>query len=59
MKKEALYVIILVLIMVAFTSCEKEENDLDASRYRIIKIADNMAMENPIYTFEYNSQEGC
>ena len=56
MKKEALYVIILVLIMVAFTSCEKEENDLDTSRYRIIKIADNMAMENPLYTFEYNSQ---
>jgi len=54
MKKTIFHVIALILIMVVITSCEKV-NDSDDSRYRIIKIADNVAMENPFFTFEYDS----
>jgi hypothetical protein len=54
--KEGTYLAVLMFLLVLVNaSCEKESNSASA-RLRIVKIADNQAMENPLYNFEYNAQ---
>lgn len=54
--KKTLYFFILLLISVSFiASCERGDTP-DGARVRITKIADNQAMEDPWYVFEYNSE---
>jgi hypothetical protein len=58
MKKVA-YLMVLAFSMVLInTNCKKDENgsDPDETSLRISKIADNQAMQNPLYTFEYDAQ---
>ncbi len=55
MKNAVIYHFALILIIITFISCENEGGS-DDSRYRLLQIADNAAMENPFSTFEYNSQ---
>lgn len=54
MKKIAYLLTIIFAIALISFSCDKEDDSQD-SHLRISKIADNFAMENPFYTFEYDS----
>lgn len=54
MKRAVLQILILLGIINVNISCEKDKES-QSGRLRIAKIADNMAMENPM-VFEYNSK---
>ena len=55
MEKINYLLIIWFAVALMSTSCEKENNP-ENIRIRVTKIADNQAMENPWYTFEYDSK---
>ncbi len=55
MKKAVIFSFTLILIAITFISCENEDGS-DDSRYRLLQIADNAAMENPFCIFEYDTK---
>lgn len=56
MKRNLFLLTALFLIGVLISSCEKDNNS-GSARLRIVKIADNVAMENPLFVFEYGSDD--
>lgn len=57
--KKVNYLLVLAFLMVLMnTNCKKDENESNSveTSLRISKIADNQAMENPFYTFEYDTK---
>ncbi len=53
MKSNIYYAILIFSLVLVTTSCQKETSE--DGRIRIKQIADNIGMENPLYVFEYNS----
>ena len=61
MKKATYFLTVLFAVTLMSTSCEKENSNQDNpipknNALRISKIADNPAMKDPLWTFEYNEK---
>ena len=57
MKNLTFLSVLFCAVTIINISCTKDETTTaNETKLRITKIADNLAMENPWYTFEYNSQ---